>query len=239
MIKLLPVNDDDSALAHSPMVRAIGKICVYIEEHGSIGLTASKAFKRVFVRWAVTEFDWPDYTIEDLYGVSKILNERDFLPLLHIREMLLSLKIAWLYKGDFHLTRMGRTLTGHPGKIFGIITPFYLQEFDHMRFYSKQAQPRPDWDVFLNALNIETETGASGAHLRQVIYGQPDPGLVIDDAARNLYLQVLRPLCWTGLLTEEKSGNGGIAESLFQKTPLWRSAVKLDTDSMINLAVRD
>ncbi len=54
----LPLTDDP-ALAHSPMVRAIGKIFAYIAENGPIGLTPSMAFKRVFVHWAAAEFGWP------------------------------------------------------------------------------------------------------------------------------------------------------------------------------------
>jgi hypothetical protein len=44
MIEFLNVNDEDPALAHSPMVRAIGKTYVYIAENGPIGLTPSMAF---------------------------------------------------------------------------------------------------------------------------------------------------------------------------------------------------
>mgnify|MGYP007062913714 FL=1 len=71
MIKLRSVSDMDPALAHSPMVRATEKTFAYIDEHGPIGLTPSKAFKRVFVHWAAAAFDWPGYSEADLFAVTK------------------------------------------------------------------------------------------------------------------------------------------------------------------------
>ena len=55
----------------------------------------------------------------------------------------------------------------------------------------------------------------------------------------SLYTQVLRPLVWTGVLREtwsEKSFRS--QDSLFTKTPLWKAALKLDSDSMVRSATR-
>ena len=52
MIEFRQIDDTDPALTHSPMVRALGKTFAYVAERGGIGLTPSKAFKRVFVHWA-------------------------------------------------------------------------------------------------------------------------------------------------------------------------------------------
>ena len=57
MIEFISVEDDNPALAHSPMVRAIEMMFAHIVEQGPIGLTPSKAFKRVFVHWAAANFD--------------------------------------------------------------------------------------------------------------------------------------------------------------------------------------
>ena len=74
MIEFVTINDGDPALAHSPMVRAIGKTFAYIAENGPIGLTPSKAFKRVFVHWAAAEFDWPRLNAEErLSDLGRIL----------------------------------------------------------------------------------------------------------------------------------------------------------------------
>ena len=92
MIEFQILEHDAPALAHSPLVRATEKTLAYIAENGSIGLTPSKAFKRNFVHWAAAEFDWPDYTGEDLFKLNRVLNESDFPPLLVLHDLLIHLR---------------------------------------------------------------------------------------------------------------------------------------------------
>lgn len=242
MIKFRPVDDNEPALAFSPLLRGVQKTFAYTEEHGSIGLTPSKAFKRNFVHWAAAEFDWPGLTEADLFAVNKVLNEHDFMPLGDIHFLLTTLKMGRHYKGAFRLTKSGKQLINQPGRLFGIITPFYLLELDHSSWSrSPDQSPLGNWDVFLNVLNVETEDGATGQHLRQVLYGAPDPSPFprYDDMMGSLYTQVLRPLVWTGLLQETQADRSFRAQdSLFTKTPLWKAALKLDTDSMVQSATR-
>lgn len=235
MIELRSLADDEPALAFSPLLRGFQKTFAYLGEHGSIGLTPSKAFKRVFVHWAAREFDWPGYTEEDLFAVNKVLNEIDFGPLMDLHDVMIALKICRHYKGQFKLTKAGQGLVGRPGRIFGIVTPFYLFEVNHARFSRFNDEPiLGNWDVFLNVLNVETEDGATGADLRQVLFGETDPAGGFDDMLSRLYIQVLRPLCWTGLLQETRAqGLLRTRESIFTKTPLWRTALRLETDGLV------
>ncbi|SIT11611.1 hypothetical protein SAMN05421759_11747 [Roseivivax lentus] len=236
MIEFHKIDDTNPALAHSPMVRALEKTFAYMAEHGGIGLTPSKAFKRVFVHWAAREFDWPDHTEEDLFAVNKVLNEIDFGPLMDLHDVLIALKIGRHYKGQFKLTKAGQGLVGHAGGIFGIVTPFYLFEVNHARFSRFDDEPiLGNWDVFLNVLNVETEDGATGADLRQVLFGEPDPTGGFDNVLSSLHIQVLRPLCWTGLLHMDRAkGFRSTEQSVFTKTPLWPAALRLETDCMVN-----
>ncbi|EPX85464.1 hypothetical protein ruthe_01724 [Rubellimicrobium thermophilum DSM 16684] len=90
-----------------------------------------------------------------------------------------------------------------------------------------------NWDVFLNVLNVETEDGATGAHLRRVFFGEPETGPIprYDEGMGQLYIQVLRPLCWAGLVQQERgTASYRFEEAVFMKTPLWRAALVLDTD---------
>ena len=57
MITFRPLSDDDPALAYSPLLRAALLTLQYAQDHGAIELTRTKAFKRVFVHWAVEHFD--------------------------------------------------------------------------------------------------------------------------------------------------------------------------------------
>ena len=67
MIEFRPLPDDHPDLAHSPMLRAALLTLQYAQEHGSIGLTKTKAFKRFFVHWAVEHFDWPGRSAEEMF----------------------------------------------------------------------------------------------------------------------------------------------------------------------------
>jgi len=228
MIELRKIDDDEPALTLSPMVQAIEKMFSYIDEHGGIGLTPSKAFKRTFVHWAAAEFKWPGFSESDLFAVNKVLNEIDFPPLMDLHDILIALKIGRHYKAQFKLTKSGETLVGHPGRVFGIVIPFYLFEVDHMRFSRRAEQPLGNWDIFLNVLNVEAENGITGGDFRSALFGNPDANETFDYLQSSLYVQVLRPLCWAGLLEEKRIGKSSRThQSIFSKTPLWKAGLKL------------
>ena len=234
MIEFRDIDDDNPALALSPIVRGLEKTFAYLAEHGAIGLTPSKAFKRVFVHWAAREFEWPGHIESDLFAVNKVLNEMDFGPLMDLHDVMIAMKIGRHYKGEFKLSKAGQTLVGHPGQIFRIVTPIYLFEVNHARFSRFDDKPTlRNWDVFLNVLNVETRNGATGADLRHVLFGAPVPRGHFDDILSSLYIQVLRPLCWTGLLHMDRAkGLLSTERSVFTKTPLWEAALRLETDGM-------
>jgi hypothetical protein len=62
-----------------------------------------------------------------------------------------------------------------------------------------------NWDVFLNVLNVETEDGATGADLRPMLFSEPDPAGGFDDVLNSLYIQMIRPFCWTRFLQENRA----------------------------------
>lgn len=234
MIAFREVDDADPALLHSPMLRAVEKTFSYVAEHGGIALTQSKAFKRSFVHWAAAQFEWPGYSEADLFAVNKVLNEIDFGPLMDLHELMITLKIGRHFKGHFKLSKAGWSLVGHPGRLFGIITPSYLFEVDHLRFSPRETRPLGNWDIFLNVLNVEAEVGATGGEIRRALYGEPDREERFDETLSSLYVQVLRPLCWTGLLREDRAdGRSRTERSVFTKTPLWRAALRLATDDEV------
>jgi hypothetical protein len=239
MIVFRDIEDHEPSLRVSPLVRATEKTFSYIAEHGGIGLTPSMAFKRNFVHWAAANFDWPGYTSDELFSVSKVLNEIDFAPLKYLHEIMVALKIGRHFKGSFNLTTAGKSLTGHPGKIFGILAPFYLFRVNH-EFLSRKPIPLAgNWDVFLNVLNVEADGGISGRAFREILYGPHDPAKGYDAVMGGLYIQVLRPLCWAGLLTEQSpKDTHASGRYSFMKTPLWRLALQLDTDKMVQPTAR-
>ena len=126
--------------------------------------------------------------------------------------------------------------------LFGTVVPFFLFRIDHASFSRFNDEPiLGNWDVFLNVLNVETEDGATGAHLRRVLFGEPEaaPYPRYDEVMGRLYGQVLRPLCWSGLLQQDQGKRSyRTEEAVFMKTPLWRAALRLETDRMVRKAVR-
>ncbi|PTM51460.1 hypothetical protein [Phreatobacter oligotrophus] len=235
----LELADTHPALAHSPMLRGLTRTFAYIAENGPIGLTPSGAFKRVFVQWAAEAFDWPGHGPADLYAVNKVLNEWDFFRLAELHDLMLALTIGRHFKGEFRLTPFGKTFVGQPGRLFGLVAPFYLFRVDHAR-NSRLNEERllGSWEIFLNVVNVEAEGGITAERLREVLYGPPEPGPRYDRIAGQLYIEVLRPMCWLGLLQIVGEERMASRDNVYAKTPLWHAALRLDTDASLRTIVK-
>lgn len=240
MIDFRPLPDDQPDLALSPMFRAASLTLGYALEQGSIGLTATKAFKRDFVHWAVEHFQWPGKTAEEMFRYSKVVNEADFPPLELLHFMLIRLRLGRHYKGTFRATNDGRMYAGQPGALFDKLVPFFLLAMDHAA-YSRTGEEAPgNWDTWLNVMNVEIENGLSERELYGVFYGE-GPNWD-NDGWRQIGVFsscVLKPLEWAGFITsQEASEPDGRSAHMIFKTPLWRSVLRLETDRLVNPMVR-
>jgi hypothetical protein len=90
----------------------------------------------------------------------------------------------------------------------------------------------------LNVLNIEVEDGASIKQLYEVLYGVAPDDLSGWREINAFSHCVLEPLCWAGLLVEVEAEHQRTGESQYFKTPLWNSALKLDTNDILEPAQR-
>ena len=89
--------------------------------------------------------------------------------------------------------------------------------------------------MFLNILNIEAQAGLSQDRFAALVMDMTEEGVALDYHFRSLfYVHVLRPLAWPGLLSEHRDGR----DRLFLKTPLWRAALKLETDAFLQPTIR-
>lgn len=229
VFKTLP--GDDPLLLTSPLIRGVLKTAEYIEANGGIGLTKSGAFNRKFVHWAAAEFNWPGYSEEELFRVNRVLNEWDFPPVSDIHDLLKALKLGRHYKGKFLLTKPGKDLVAHPGRLMSALVPNFLFRLNHGSHLRAEDQILGNWDTFLNVINIEANHGASRSAIRHVLYGEPEASSSFYDSIGSaLYVTVLRPLCWAGLL-EEYNPNRSLSDEQFTKTELWRRTLRLDTDT--------
>jgi hypothetical protein len=169
--RLLP--DDHPNLAHSPMLRAALLTLQYAQEHGSIGLTKTKAFKRVFVHWAVEHFGWPGKSAEEMFRYNKVINEYEFPPLEVLHFLLISLRLGRHYKGEFRLTKRGAELADAPGRLFAELIPYFVLRIDHASYARFDERPFGKWDVWMNVINVEADHGTTEAALFQAFYGEP------------------------------------------------------------------
>jgi hypothetical protein len=230
--------DDHPSLSYSPLLRVAQLTLQYAQDHGPIGLTKTGAFKRVFVHWAAEHFDWPGMSKDELFELNKVLNEYDFPPLELLHFVLVQMKLARHYKGEFRITKRGSELLKSPAALFIAVTPFFLFEIDHAAYSRFRDGPVGNWDVWLNILNVEVEDGATAEQLYEVFYcvAPDDPsGWRELSTFRSC---VLEPLCWAGLLVEIEAEHRRLGESQFFKTLLWGSALRLDTNDMLEPAQR-
>lgn len=234
MIEFRILPNDDPDLAYSPLLRAALLTLRYAQEHGSIGLTKTKAFKRVFVHWAVEQFDWPGKNAEEMFRYNKVINEYEFPPLEVLHYLLITLRLGRHFKGEFRLTKRGAELAQAPGLLFAELIPFFVLKIDHASYARFEERPFGNWDVWMNVINVEADHGTTERALYGAFYGEgPD----WDDAGWREMAAfsscVLRPLEWAGLLAETREDFEGKHIHHVFKTPLWRSAMTLDTDGML------
>lgn len=235
MIEFRTLPDDHPAFACSPLLRSALQALRYAKSHGSIGLTASKAFKRVFVHWAVENFDWPGQSAEQIFSYNKVVNEFEFPPLEVLHYLLVALRLGKHSKGEYKLTKREAQLADKPGELFATLIPFFVFDIDHASYARLDERPFGKWDTWLNVINVEAEHGASEQALYATFYGDTA------DWGNAGWLQlaafsscVLRPLEWAGLLMPVVAEVGRDGRPQLFKTPLWTSALKLETDSILS-----
>lgn len=239
MIEFRTLSDGNLALQLSPLIRAAWHTMEYAAKHKGIDLTATKAFQRKFVHWAVEHVDWPGYGADEVFSVSKVVNEYEFPPIQIVHFLLLRRKLGRHYKGKFLLTRKGQDLLAAPGALFGELIPFFLLNVDHVSYGRLEERPFGTWDVWLNVINVELEQGLTEKQIYGLFYGEGpdwDNAGWRDLAAFSSY--VLKPLEWAGLVSAHEVEGGSRRDWVCFKTVLWREALQLDTDEMVKAKTR-
>lgn len=235
MIEFRRLSDDHPDLAHSPLLRAALLTLQYAQEHGAIGLTKTKAFKRNFVHLAVEHFEWPGKSAEEMFRYNKVINEYEFSPLEVLHFLLISLRLGRHFKGEFRLTKRGVELAQSPGRLFTELIPFYVFEIDHASYARFDGRPFGKWDVWMNVINVEADHGTTERALFAAFYGEEQDWDTAGWREMAAFSScVLRPLEWAGLLMETREERAGKHVHHVFKTPLWRSALKLGTDDMLH-----
>jgi len=236
----LELHADVDVMDHSPLLRGMVLSLRYADEHGGIGLTKSDAMNRKFVHWAAAAFNWPGHTPEELFVVNKVLNEHDLFPLWPLRNLLHHLKLVRRYKGTLRATALGRSQAADPATFFDLVAPIYLYRFVHDEYMHEGEDHGVlgNWHIFLNLINIEARQGCRSARLIEVLYGMADSEGYdphYSNVCSTFRINVIRPLCWLGLLRVEPDSKGMSGDSTYYKTPLGSACLKLESDNQPKL----
>tara|TARA_R100000935_G_scaffold9126_1_gene18764 strand:- start:5560 stop:6282 length:723 start_codon:yes stop_codon:yes gene_type:complete len=234
MIEYQTLADDHPDLLQSPLLRAALLTLQYTQEHGSIGITKTKAFKRTFVHWAVQNFDWPGEGADEVFRHQTVVTEADFAPLEVLHFLLIDLRLGRHFKDEFRLTKRGKELSQAPGRLFVELIPCFIHQIDHTSYARFDDLPFGNWDGWMNVINVEADHGISDIALYQKFYGEPEDDRTA--ARRDIYsfsACVLRPLEWAGLLVSTHEHASEMRAVHLFKSPLWRNVLKLDTDDML------
>lgn len=219
---------------YSPLLRGAARTLGYMIDNGPIPLTPRKALTRRFVEWAVEVFDWPGFSVAELYAVNKVLNEADFPPLVVLHDLLVSAKLARHYKGSLIITKHGRTLANAPAQLWQLLVDVLLCHTDHGRYMRYHFAFEADWSRVLDVLNIVAHEGASEAEICAILLGVDEADVRRDHVTGLVfYMFVLRPLSWAGLLAEARASSDPRAETVFVKTPLWPLAWRFPSDELL------
>lgn len=236
MMDFLPVRDVQLVWQHSPIVRAAAKTLRYLVDMGPIGLTASKALKRSFVEWAAEVFEWPGYGVADLYASNKVLNEHHFPPLVVLHDLLLATRLARHERGHLAITGFGRTCAHSPIHLWKLLAGELLFNTDHGRYTHEGLRFDGDWEMILEVLNVTVDAGASERQICDALLHEAGEEAGADSVVQLIiYMNVLRPLTWAGLLAEIGSTNAAFDVSIYVKTPLWMAALALPSDAELSV----
>jgi hypothetical protein len=222
----------DPLLETSPIMRSIDFLAAQFEENPKgIPLTKTKALRRALVADAISSIQWPDWTESEIYNgfmPIKIADEYHFQPFCELRQIMWEMGLFRHYKGHLRLARAGRDLFENRFKSFDAITRNMVFENDHFEYHRLNRGIAGTWDIWLNVIDMEAQSGVSGKELTEVLYG-PDPtGNTFDPRTSALYDGVLKPLVWAGLLQENRDLGRKLTERVYTTTPLWHRYLKLD-----------
>ena len=199
--------------------------CRFDQDHG---------LQARFERWAVENFSWPRHSAEQMFRYSKVINEYEFPPLEVLHQLLITLRLGRHFKGEFRPTKRGDELAGAPARLFAELIPFFVLKIDHSSYARFEDRPFGKWDVWMNVINVEADHGTTERALFAAFDGEEHDW---DNAGWREMAAfsscVLRPLEWAGLLEETRETREGKHVHHVFKTPLWRSAMKLDTDHLL------
>jgi hypothetical protein len=204
---------------------------------GGLKLTATGNLSRALVEEVCGIMEWPGYDKDELFGLHKVINEPDFLPLHFVRILMQTAKLFRTYQGRLVPTPLGRRIL--KGEQYGPLqallfhVAFWHLNLGYFDRYAVDTWPQNEIGVVLWSLSAsahdwlprEILTRLSASPVIGILEAQWDFGSSAMEA------RILRPLLWFGLLegrSEEKSATELFARRIYRKAPLFDRFVKFN-----------
>jgi hypothetical protein len=155
-------------------------------------------------------------------------------PLEVLHHLLIKLRLGRHFRGEFRVTKRGAELAKTPSRLFAELIPFFLLKIDHSSYACLTDRPLGDWDVWLNVMNVEADHGTTERALFATLYGEEFDWDTAGWREIGAFSGcVLWPLEWAGLISKTFEKRDGKHIYHVFKMPLWRSALELDTDGLL------
>lgn len=233
MIRFREIPDDDPVLDGSPVLRVLDFLKAQFDrDPKGIPLTKSGAFRRAMVAEAISAIRFPDWTEQEIYqefNKIRVADEHHFEPLWVLHFILRDMRLVRPYLGHLRLTKAGKDLFADRFRMFDVVTRTLLFNADEFRHPRENRNLLGNWDVWLNVIDYEARGGITARALTEVFYGPTDPAQIYDPRIGDLYGGVLKPLVWSGLLSEDMTGGRKIADRVYSITPLWTRYLALNS----------
>lgn len=186
------------------------RLLQYAAESGGIELTKSGFFNRKCVVWAAEDFQWPDFTIAELYRINKFLNEQDFPPLSVLHDLVLLARLIRHTKGGAMLTSTGKKMLGNFGSLQALLFETCFTKYDlgaDERFprYIEHKDYRHFLGVVSNRLGDWVPLGDFAHWCLPVPLIPSTRGRPEFEACLHLKFNFVRPLKWLGLMEEAEA----------------------------------
>jgi hypothetical protein len=236
MTKQKTPHADIEMLDRSHIFRAVRLVLDVLIEEGSLPLTASGAFKRDVVIWAVSYFDWPYHDAEDFLEAKRAPREADFRPLSLVHKLLEDLKLGVRRSNRFAFTDLGAHLRFAPQELFNVLISHFLQHERNPVLEAKKLETGIDWNWtgVIEVIDRKIAPPFDRDILSSALFGD---NFLSDrhhfHAKMEARIGILRPLFWAGVLKEVQDSDGSFVHEVFEKSELWPALLSLRDNGML------
>lgn len=206
------INDE---IKNSKAMSGVSLFLKRLSEPSGVKLTTTGNLNRKFVTEMVDELNWEDYTAEEVYRFSKVINEPDFPPLHYIHILTKESRLVRKYKGNLIATPEGRSLS-RPDQAGALFTKLFSATFEILNASYFDRFPNDGWPeghiaIILCCLGMGGyEWQTADVLVRKTAFPDEESiNATWDFTSSAYFMRVLRFLEWFGLIEQRKVSKPG------------------------------